>query len=219
MLYMAQKRQPGTRISIFNTFKTNRSRLTGEARRQREIISILAGSANPQDSTRAAIAKSIATKARIPWKNMYSGIFRDFDQTLVPMGLVREEGRLPMKRGPKALQDAGVPYYGLTQRGMIVALGFDSINRKEMLNSKELDGTGMEPMRDAYAIAPRLVLTMLENYVKRYATGEIDDVVPFDMEQARDDRDDTILGYRELLTSLAKASKQDRNRLGDLLGA
>jgi len=36
------------------------------------------------------------------WKNIYSGIFRDLDEVLLPLGIVEEEGRLPLKRGPKA---------------------------------------------------------------------------------------------------------------------
>ena len=55
------------------------------------------------------------------WKNIYSGIFRDLDEILIPLGIVEEEGRLPLKRGPKALQQNGMPFYHLTKKGMIVS--------------------------------------------------------------------------------------------------
>lgn len=204
-------------ITIFNTFKTDQGRLTGEARRQREIISMLAYSNNPPDKTRTAIAKSIAEKTRIPWKNMYSGIFRDLDDNLIPLGLVYEEGRLPMKRGPRALQEAGVPYYGLTQRGMIVALSFDSGDRGELLHRGELDVLGLEPLRSAFKIAPSLVWTILEDYVRMYAAGQIDEIVPFQAGWIGDVRGGAISAYREMLATLAGTSKQNRDVLVGLL--
>ena len=69
-----------------------------------------------------AISQSIAEENNILWKNIYSGIFRDLDEILIPLGIVEEEGRLPLKRGPKALQQNGMPFYHLTKKGMIAVL-------------------------------------------------------------------------------------------------
>ena len=55
--------------------------------------------------TRTAIAQNIAKKNNLLWKNLYSGVFRDLDEILIPLGIVVEAGRLPLKRGPKALQE------------------------------------------------------------------------------------------------------------------
>ena len=49
--------------------------------------------------------QKIAKKQEIAWKNIYSGIFRDLDEILLPMEIAEEDGRLPLKRGPKALQE------------------------------------------------------------------------------------------------------------------
>ena len=46
--------------------------------------------------------------SKIAWKNIYSGIFRDLDEILLPMEIAEEDGRLPLKRGPKALQEKGI---------------------------------------------------------------------------------------------------------------
>ena len=121
------------KLSIFHTFKTKPGQLTGEAKRQRAIITILASNAAPIENTRTAIAQKIAEKNSVPWKNIYSGIFRDFDEILIPLELVSEVGRLPLTRGPKALQEKGVPFYGLTENGMVVALSFDSEIRHTIL--------------------------------------------------------------------------------------
>ncbi|WKT58546.1 hypothetical protein QVH35_03975 [Candidatus Nitrosotenuis chungbukensis] len=91
--------------------KQSRRKLTGEAQRQRAIIVNLATQTNPSQMTRTAIAQKIAQENGTIWKNIYSGIFRDLDEILIPMGIAIEAGRLPLKRGPKALQEKGIPYY------------------------------------------------------------------------------------------------------------
>ena len=126
------------RLSIFDTFKTKTKELTGEANRQRSIIVILATQTKPTERTRTAISQRIADEHGIVWKNIYSGIFRDLDEILLPLGLVEEEGRLPLKRGPKALQEKGIPYYRLTQRGLIVALSLKEIIGREDILEKFL---------------------------------------------------------------------------------
>ncbi len=88
--------------------------MTGEAKRQRYIISHLALEGDSITRTRTAIAQHIAEKNGIVWKNIYSGVFRDLDEVLIPLNIVMEDGRLPLTRGPKALQETGVPFYKLT---------------------------------------------------------------------------------------------------------
>lgn len=105
-----------SKLAIFDTFKTKGDDLTGEANRQRSIITILGSNANPAERTRTGISQKIAKKQGIAWKNLYSGIFRDLDEILLPMEIAEEDGRLPLKRGPKALQEKGIPYYHLTKK-------------------------------------------------------------------------------------------------------
>ena len=73
------------KLAIFDTFKTKDNELTGEANRQRAIITILASNVNPAERTRTGISQRIAKKQGITWKNIYSGIFRDMDEILLPM--------------------------------------------------------------------------------------------------------------------------------------
>ena len=122
-----------TKLAIFDTFKTKGNDLTGEANRQRAIIAILGSNANPAERTRTGISQRIAKKHDIAWKNIYSGIFRDLDEILLPMGIAEEDGRLPLKRGPKALQEKGIPYYHLTKKGILVALSINESKNRESL--------------------------------------------------------------------------------------
>lgn len=131
---MSKIKSNSPKLAIFNTFKTKGRQLTGEALRQRSIIIALATETNPTDKTRTSISQKIASQSGVVWKNLYSGVFRDLDEILIPLGLVKEEGRLPLRRGPKALQEKGVPYYKLTQSGLLVSLSLNEIkDRKEIL--------------------------------------------------------------------------------------
>jgi hypothetical protein len=82
--------------------------------------------------TRTSIAHAIAKKHGILWQNIYSGIFRDLDEVLIPSGVVKEAGRLPLRRGPKALQLEGVPFYELTETGLLVSSSIEEIGDKRM---------------------------------------------------------------------------------------
>lgn len=208
------------RLSIFDTFKTKTSQLTGEAARQRSIISILASSSSPTENTRTAIAQAIAKRNKIPWKNIYSGIFRDFDEILIPLELVREEGRLPLKRGPKALQEKGVPYYGLTERGQIVALSFDSGKREAVLrrflkNSK--DGARVEALAELSRFSPRFVFSIFESYVRGYCNSAIKSLTPFSPDKIRQTQKETLAVYKELLEGVSKMDGDGRRAFSDFL--
>ena len=109
----SQVKDEKSTIAIFDTFKTRKNKFTGEAKRQRGIIAHLATEQSPELRTRTSIAHAIAKEHGILWQNIYSGIFRDLDEVLIPAGVVKEGGRLPLRRGPRALQLEGVPFYEL----------------------------------------------------------------------------------------------------------
>ena len=65
------KAESGIKLAIFDTFKTKGDELTGEANRQRAIITILASNANPAERTRTGISQRIAKKHGIAWKKTW----------------------------------------------------------------------------------------------------------------------------------------------------
>src|SRR2546423_12653521 len=121
-----------SKIAIFDTFKTRKNSFTGEAKRQRGIIAHLATEQSPELRTRTSIAHAIARKDNILWQNIYSGIFRDLDEVLIPSGIVKVEGRLPLRRGPRALQLEGVPFYELTEAGLLVASSIEELGNNRL---------------------------------------------------------------------------------------
>ena len=212
-----------TRLAIFDTFKTKRHQITGEASRQRAIIHHLSNSTNSASKTRTAISQSIAEDNKILWKNIYSGIFRDLDEILIPLGIVEEEGRLPLKRGPKALQQNGMPFYHLTKKGMIVALAIDTISeRRRILKGivnqvNDEEKPAFEIMEKLVKIAPHFGFSVFERYVKAYCESKLDDIVPFTVENVSKSADSSAQIQMELLEGFSKLSKTDRDQTIDFL--
>ena len=207
-----------TRLAIFDTFKTKKHQITGEAIRQRAIIHHLSNSTNSASKTRTAISQSIAEENKILWKNIYSGIFRDLDEVLIPLGIVTEEGRLPLKRGPKALQQNGMPFYHLTKKGMIVSLAIDNITeRKKILKDivNKVNGEekqAFEIMEKLVKIAPHFAFSVFERYVKAYCENKLDDLLPFTVENLSKSTDSSAQIQMELLEGFSKLSKIDRDQ-------
>ena len=205
-----------TKLAIFDTFKTKGDDLTGEANRQRAIITILGSSANPAEKTRTGISQRIAKKQGIAWKNIYSGIFRDLDEILLPMEIAEEDGRLPLKRGPKALQEIGIPYYHLTKKGILVALSIKDIKNRENLfkeffsksepNEKEFE----KILSSLLKTSPIFTYSIFQKYVKAFCDNKINELLPFDLSKLRDISDESLLIQKEILSAFVTLSKEEK---------
>lgn len=182
-------------IAIFDTFKTRKDKFTGEAKRQRGIIAHLAVEQSPEFRTRTSIAHVIAKKHGILWQNIYSGIFRDLEEALIPSGVIKEGGRLPLRRGPRALQLEGVPFYELTETGLLVASSIEEIGDGRIkILEKYL---GSLPTKDniedsivtglllLIKTAPSFVFKIVNEYIYAYSIGLIDNITPLDIIKLR----------------------------------
>ena len=173
------------KLSVFETFKTKQQQLTGEAKRQRHLICHLAREESSTLMTRTAIAQDIAEKNNLLWKNIYSGVFRDLDEVLIPLEIVSEAGRLPLKRGPKALQEKGIPHYQLTAKGLLVALAIEesdsknSILDKFLLKSEIKEKQFADIITTLAKISPKFTYSMFEIYVKAFCEGKLKNLLPF----------------------------------------
>ena len=205
-----------TKLSIFDTFKTKDNSLTGEANRQRSIIRILSSNANPAERTRTGISQKIAKGQGIVWKNIYSGIFRDLDEILLPMGIAEEDGRLPLKRGPKALQEKGIPFYHLTTKGVLIALSIKEVENKEKLlkdffSKSETKEKGFEKILISLAkTSPNFTFSIFQKYVKGFCDGKIQDLLPFDLSKLQIIPDESLIIQKEILGAFLKLSKQEK---------
>ncbi|QLH07726.1 hypothetical protein [Nitrosopumilus ureiphilus] len=211
------KIKSNTKLAIFDTFKTKGDDLTGEANRQRAIITILGSNVNPAERTRTGISQRIAKKHGIAWKNIYSGIFRDLDEILLPMDIAEEDGRLPLKRGPKALQEKGIPYYHLTKKGILIALSISEIkNREDLLKqffskSESSEKEFEKILSNLVQTSPNFTYSIFQKYVKAFCDNRIDELLPFDLSKLRSISDQSLVIQKEILLAFSKLSKQEKD--------
>jgi len=216
---------PNPQLSVFQTFKTKGKELTGEAIRQRGIVMHLALETIPTKKTRTAIAHKLAERNGTTWQNIYSGIFRDLDEILLPLKIVEEAGRLPIKRGPKALQEEGVPYYQLTEGGLLVAASLEEMEKERRRiieyffekNSNSKDKDFKKSMLILLNVAPIFISSILRKYVEAYSIGKIDHLIPFDANSVRDALDESIIIQRELLEGFASLANLDKEPIINFL--
>lgn len=196
-------------IAIFDTFKTRKDKFTGEAKRQRGIIAHLAIEQSPELRTRTSIAHAIAKKHDILWQNIYSGIFKDLEEILIPLDIVRIGGRLPLRRGPRALQLEGVPFYELTEAGLLVASCIDELGTKRMKllesyllslpagdQSQRIMCTGILLL---IRMTPCFVSKIINEYIYAYSRGSIENLTPIDVKKLRYAVSKQITVERELV--------------------
>lgn len=220
-----KQKMPNPQLSVFQTFKTKSQELTGEAIRQRGIVMHLALESTPTKKTRTAIAHKLAERNGTTWQNIYSGIFRDLDEILLPLKIVEEAGRLPIKRGPKALQEEGVPYYQLTEGGLLVAASLEEMEKERAKiiehffekNSNSKDKDFKKSMLILLNVAPIFISSILRKYVEAYSTGKIDHLIPFDANSVKDALDESIIIQRELLEGFASLANSDKEPIINFL--
>jgi len=204
------------KLAIFDTFKTKDKDLTGEAKRQRSIITILGSNVNPAERTRTGISQKIAKKQKITWKNIYSGIFRDLDEILLPMGIAEENGRLPLKRGPKALQEKGIPYYHLTKKGILVGLAINGIDNlpsqlKEFFSDAEPEEKEFEKVLTKFITnSPNFTYSIFQKYVKAFCEEKINELLPFNLSKLKQIPDENLIIQKEILTAFLKFTNQEK---------
>jgi hypothetical protein len=220
-----KQKMPNPQLSVFQTFKTKGKELTGEAIRQRGIVMHLALETIPTKKTRTAIAHKLAERNGTTWQNIYSGIFRDLDEILLPLKIVEEAGRLPIKRGPKALQEEGVPYYQLTEGGLLVAASLEEMEKERRRiieyffekNSNSKDKDFKKSMLILLNVAPIFISSILRKYVEAYSIGKIDHLIPFDANSVKDALDESIIIQRELLEGFASLANLDKEPIINFL--
>ena len=206
-----------TKLAIFDTFKTKGNDLTGEANRQRSIITILASNVNPAERTRTGISQRMAKKQGITWKNIYSGIFRDLDEILLPMKIAEEDGRLPLKRGPKALQEIGIPFYHLTKKGLLIALSISEVKNRENIlkeffsKSKSTEKEFEEILTSLLETSPNFIYSIFQKYVKAFCDNKIQELLPFDLSKLKEISDESLIIQKEVLSAFVKLSKQEKD--------
>ena len=148
--------------------------------------------------------------------SIYSGVFRDLDEILIPLDIVFEAGRLPLKRGPKALQESGVPYYQLTTKGFLVVLSIDDFDQKdsvldEFLSKAEIkEKEFADVVKTLVKVSPKFTYSMFEIYVRAFCEGRLNSLLPFTVSKFQGISDNSFAIQNELLTGFTTLSKSKK---------
>ncbi|MEM3094926.1 MAG: hypothetical protein QXX64_04740 [Nitrososphaera sp.] len=163
---------------------------------QRLIIASLA--LHVSSMTRSALAKVIAKKLGITWKNAYNHIMNELNSCLIPSGIVIENGNIPSIRGPRIYQMTGIPCYSLSDIGILVACSLEELDievRKSLLqqllnNNRQRTKVGGRSFIDArqreelvahLQSYPQFTLELVKSGVIKFLEGKIHhplDIIP-----------------------------------------
>ena len=136
---------------------------------------------------------------------------------MLPIGIAEEDGRVPLKRGPKALQEKGIPYYHLTKKGILVALSITEVKNKEKL-MKEFFSMADSDEKEFKEIltcllesSPNFTHSIFKKYVKAFCENKIDKLLPFNLSKLRQIPDESLIIQKEILDVFLKFSKQEKD--------
>ena len=191
-------------------------KLTGKAKRQRKIIEIIGTVDAPGQRTKVEIAKKISKEGQQSWKNSYSGVYEDIEKILLPHKIIEEEGRIPLKRGPRLLQKEGTGYYKLTKIGTLLLFCIKNNKTKidftDFTNQQELG----ENLNLLYTINPALCFLLLEKYAStRCMNGE--EIVPITSEKISKISKFPLNCNFEFIKSILSHSKDDQGEILQIL--
>lgn len=197
-------------LAIFDTFKV-KDELTGKAKRQRKIIQILGvGSLNKY--TKVKIAKKITNEKNQYWRNTYSGVYDDIENTLIPLGIIVEKGKIPLKRGPKSLQKEGTAFYELTKTGILllycIKKGKMELNFTEFTSDDKLG----KDLNALSSVSPTLCFLLLERYAHLYCKKRMK-MVPITLENLSVLHETNITYNLRLIESILSCSKEEQGML------
>ena len=203
------------KTSIFETFKLT-NQLTGKAKRQRKIIKII-GTANiPNQRTKVEISREISIENKQSWKNSYSGVYNDIEKILLPQKIIEEEGRIPLKRGPRLLQKEGTGYYKLTKIGILLLFCIEN-------NKVKMDFTDFTDQQDLgeklnllYTINPVLCFLLLEKYISTMCTSG-KNIIPITLESIGKIDEFPLKCNLQFIKSILIHNKDDQRKILQIL--
>ena len=197
-------------LAIFDTFKI-KDELTGKAKRQRKIIQILR-TGSPTKYTKVKIAKKITNEKNQSWRNTYSGVYDDIENTLIPLGIIVEKGKVPLKRGPKSLQKEGTAFYELTKTGILLLYcieeGKIELDFTEFTSDDKLGGD----LNALSSINPTLCFLLLERYAQIYCKKGMK-IIPITPQSLSVLHETNITYNLRLIESILSCNKEDQETL------
>lgn len=133
--------------------------------------------------TKRVLAKEMAKKFGMSLRNAYTHTYMELNDSLIPGGVVEQDGAVPATRGPRIFQLNGVPCFRLSGLGMLVACGLEEIDIgeriqlfRQYLNSDRSwhhDSRRGELLSHLQAY-PEFTLELLKHGTAQYLEGKVD---------------------------------------------
>ncbi|MEO9363298.1 MAG: hypothetical protein ABI348_05295 [Nitrososphaera sp.] len=98
---------------------------------QRFIITCMAQQVS--SITKRVLARQMAKKFGMSLRNAYTHTYTELNCSLIPGGIVEQDGAVPATRGPRIFQLDGVPCFRLSGLGMLLACSLDEIDIKDRM--------------------------------------------------------------------------------------
>ena len=186
--------------------------LTGKAGRQRKIIKIIGTAKIPEQRTKVEISKKISVKNKQSWKNIYSGVYEDIEKIFLPQKIIEEEGRIPLKRGPRLLQNEGTGYYKLTKTGELLLFCTENTKIKIDFTEFTYQHDLGKKLNLLYQISPSLCFLLLEKYASIRCIKR-EDIVPITLENVKKITEFTLNCDMDFIKSILSCSKDDQEKI------
>ena len=109
--------------------------------------------------------------------------------------------------------------YELTKEGLLVALSIGELNDKgqvlgEFLSKAEIKEKSFRDVIHVLAkISPKFLYLIFEIYVKAYCDGQLNNLLPFDVQNLKNFSVNYLEIQGELLNGFMSLSKRDRNNI------
>ena len=133
------------------------------------------------------------------------------------MEIAEEDGRLPLKRGPKALQEKGIPFYHLTKKRILIALSISEVkDREELLKMFFSQAESSEKefekiLSNLLKTSSNFTYSIFQKYVKAFCDNKFKELLPFDLSKLKEISDESLIIQKEILEAFTKLSKQDKD--------
>ncbi|QMU54040.1 MAG: hypothetical protein GKS07_03440 [Nitrosopumilus sp.] len=203
------------KISLFETFKLT-NQLTGKAKRQRKIIKIIGTTNIPDQRTKVEISKKISIENKQSWKNSYSGVYNDIEKILLSQKIIEEEGRIPLKRGPRLLQREGTGYYKLTKLGTLLLFCIKGDKVKLDFTDFTYPQKIGEKFNLLYTINPVLCFLLIEKYTSTMCMNG-KDIMPITLEKISEIAKFSLSCNLEFIKLILSHSKDNQGQILQIL--
>ena len=143
------------------------------------------------------------------------GVYEDIEKIFLPQRIIEEEGKIPVRRGPRLLQKEGTGFYKLTKIGKLLLFGIGDkvdIDFREYTDEENL-GTDLNSL---YETNQELCFLLIENYISMNCTNR-EEILPIRSEKFSQTSSQKLRCDLDFVKSMLSISKEEQDKLLEIL--